>query len=100
MPEHKTRGGWKVEFARDGVYLFELRHYPREAPKSLQAIKATVIAGGVERFVKLKSQDESAVVEMELKKGVYDLEAFFDPAPGSARKREWGALFVYAKLKK
>lgn len=95
VPKHKTTGAWMVKFARDGVYQFELRHYPREAPKARGAVKATVIAGGITRFRKLDPEDEFGMVEVELKKGVYDLEAKFE----LPEKEEVGALYLYVRRK-
>lgn len=95
IPQHKTKGGWMVEFVRAGIYRFELRHYPREGPRPRGALKATVSAGGTTDFTMLKPEDEFAIVELEVKKGVYDLEAKFE----LAGKQEVGALFLYVRRK-
>lgn len=95
MPKHAGRGVWRVQVEQEGKYQFELRHYPREAPRALQAVKATVSIDRTSESVPLKATDESGTVTMKLKPGSYDLEAILDPAADNQRKKPWGALFVY-----
>lgn len=95
IPKHSARGSWRVQVEQEGQYQFELRHYPREAPRALQAVKATVTIDNTSESVPLEPTDESGTVTMTLKPGTYDLEAVLDPAPESKRKKPWGALFVY-----
>ncbi len=97
MPKFKGNGKWAVTVAQAGRYRFELRHHPREAPEALGATRALVAVGDRTATTTLTAADSAAVVELVLPAGDFDLQATFEPAPGSVRTEPWGALFVYAQ---
>ena len=83
-----------MSVVRDGTYQIECRHFPREADKELGATKAKIKIGEVEQEMEVKASDKSAVFEVELKAGDYDLETWMTVGKGTR-----GALFVYVSAK-
>ncbi len=98
MPKFKGNGVWAVEVVEAGVYRVELRHHPREAPQALQASAAFVEIGGRKYSKNLEGDDESAIFNLSLKAGRFDLRTGFVPGTGSKRESDWGALFAYVRL--
>ncbi len=90
--KQKGTGLWAVEVEKDGRYRFELRHFPREANQAHGAIEASVKLGKTQKTVK-DLNPNYAVIELDLKKGKYDLEATFKAKQG--KKKSWTPLFVY-----
>lgn len=91
--ENKTnQGKWRVDIARDGTYRFELRRYPREAPKSIEANIATIDIGNVTTEKIIDTTANEAVMELNLKKGTYDMMTTFKDTNGQI---DWGAYYVY-----
>ena len=97
MPKFSGNGTWPVEVAQEGRYRFELRYHPREAPKPLGAVTASIQVGEQTHQTSLEQDAECAVLELTLKKGRYDLDTTLIPAEGSRHKAPWGALFVYVR---
>lgn len=97
MPKFSGNGTWAIEVARAGRYRFELRYHPREAPRPLGATRAVVEVGEYSAGVDLGEDAESAVVELELPAGSFDLRTRLTPGPGSRHGGEWGALYVYVR---
>jgi hypothetical protein len=97
MPKFEGNGKWAVEVARAGVYRFELRHYPREAPEALHATQAFVVVGDRRAEIKLDERETLAVIELPLESGSFDLETGFVPGEQSTREKPWGALFAYVQ---
>lgn len=93
LDEKTHQGKWLVEIEHDGRYSFELRRYPREASKPIGATNAAIKIGRSKIEVELDLLDKKAILEMELKKGKYDLQTFFkdDTSP----HENWGAYYVY-----
>ena len=87
-----SQGTWRIEVASAGRYRFELRRYPREAPRPIEAVRAQVVIGSDKAEVSLTPDATSAVVEMRLHKGEYDMKTYFYPETG---EKDWGAYYVY-----
>ncbi len=87
----RSNGAWPVTILRDGRYVFECRHYPREANRSAEATHAKLKIGETVRELELENNATFARFELDLKVGDYDLETFLSSAKGKPR----GALFVY-----
>jgi len=83
-----SNGTWAVEVARNGLYQFELRRYPRDAPKAIGASQASLTVGAKTVAAKINRSDASATLELALTRGTYDMTATFDNG-------QWGAYFVY-----
>lgn len=83
-------GTWAVEAPRDGLYQFDLRRYPKDAPKAIGATKATLTVGSQSVTASMDASDVSATLELALTKGVYDMTTSFNNA-------QWGAYFVYVR---
>ncbi len=97
MPKFSGNGTWPVEVARAGRYRFELRYHPREAPRALGAAAASIKVGEQSAKTALEKGAESAVFELDLKEGRYDLDTALTPDEGSRHENPWGALFVYVR---
>jgi hypothetical protein len=91
----KSNGAWAVTVLRDGPYVFECRHYPREADLPAEATHARLVIGDNIHEVDLDENATHARFEVELKAGDYDLETFLSSSEGKSR----GALFVYVTAK-
>lgn len=90
-----SQGAWLVEIVNNGRYRFELRRYPREASKAIGAAEAAVSIGDHKSQVNLEMSDKKAVVEMNLKKGKYDMQTFFKDDTKPDEVKNWGAYYVY-----
>jgi arylsulfatase A-like enzyme len=94
--KNKTpQGKWRVEIARDGIYRMELRRYPREAPHAIEAVKAAVEVGEKKVEMSMGLDATNAVLEIELKKGEYDMQTIFSHPKDSVGLKDWGANYVY-----
>jgi len=92
------QGIWAVDVNKTGKYRFELRRFPREASNPVGADDAAVQIGNLKVRTAMQRSDEKAVLEIELKKGKYDLQTFFEEKTDTGDKiKEWGAYFVYIK---
>lgn len=89
------QGTWRVEVARDGEYNFELRRYPREEPRAIEAATAEVKIGDAQKKVAVHVSDTKAIIKMRLKKGVYDMRTTFTHPTDSVGMKDWGAYFVH-----
>jgi len=90
----KGRGTWAIEVTQDGRYRFELSHYSLEAKKAIEATSVEINIGDSKASTKLLSNDYSAIVELELKAGTYDMNTLFHDQSGT----KWGCLFAYITL--
>jgi arylsulfatase A-like enzyme len=90
-----SQGAWRIEIANKGRYRFELRRYPREAPRPIEAMRAMLEIGNAKAEVAIAPDATQAIIEMELGKGQYDMKTSFCPANDSTGKRDWGAYYVY-----
>ncbi|MEM9141999.1 MAG: sulfatase-like hydrolase/transferase, partial [Bacteroidota bacterium] len=95
LAKRTQQGKWKVEIAQKGTYRFELRHYPREEPRPIEAVAAAVEIGGEKVGKPLDVKETHAVFEMKLDQGVYDLMTTFEHPKGHEGNKTWGAYFVY-----
>jgi arylsulfatase A-like enzyme len=95
LAKRNQQGKWRVEIARDGNYRFELRHYPREEPRPVLAMKASVQIGEQKRSVSLDLTATHALLELSLKKGTFDMMTTFQHPVGHDGDPEWGAYYVY-----
>ncbi|MEQ6120694.1 sulfatase-like hydrolase/transferase [Reichenbachiella sp. MALMAid0571] len=94
--KNKTaQGKWLVDIARDGKYKFELRRWPREAPFAIEAEAAIVEVGDVKAQSDIDVTDSEAILELELKKGRYDMITTFQPPRDSIDHPDWGANYVH-----
>ncbi|MCH2208216.1 MAG: sulfatase-like hydrolase/transferase [Lentisphaerales bacterium] len=92
----KGYGSWAVEVSRDGRYRVELAHYSLEAKKAIEATAVDLKIGDSKATARMKISDYSAIVELNLKAGTYDMEALFCDEKGN----KWGCLFAYITLTK
>ena len=95
MDNKTSQGVWLIEIVRDGHYRFELRRYPREASKPVGATKAAIKIGQLTTEVSMDENDKKAILEMDLKKGKYDMQTFFEDSLNTDKPRQWGAYFAY-----
>ncbi|MEO1011564.1 MAG: sulfatase-like hydrolase/transferase [Bacteroidota bacterium] len=95
LAKRTEQGKWKVEVARNGQYRFELRHYPREEPRPIEAVRATVEIGGERATIPLDVKTTHAVLELNLEKGLYDMVTTFEHPASHEGNKEWGAYYVY-----
>ncbi len=95
LAKRTEQGKWRVEIARNGKYRFELRHYPREEPRPVEAVKATVEIGNKKVSKAIDNSATNAIVEMQLEKGTFDMITTFQPPANSEGQKEWGAYYVY-----
>lgn len=86
-------GKWAVMVERDGWYVFECRHFPREAGKAMGRVSARILVGDVAAEVEIGEEAASARFELKLEKGEYDLQTWLGDGNGG----ETGALFVYVE---
>ena len=91
----KENGVWAVDVERDGRYRFELRWYPREAPKAIGAIGASIRVGPVYKQRSTKESDEKVVFELNLQAGNHDLETAFQLPQTANQLKSFGAYFLY-----
>ena len=87
-----SQGKWRIDVARDGQYRFELRRYPREAPKPIEADTAIMEIGDEKKEVKIDVTATEAILELDLKKGTYDLMTTFKDTD---HQISWGAYYVH-----
>lgn len=87
-----SQGAWAVTIVEDGRYKFECRHFPREANKPAGATHAKIQVGKVTAEKAMEASAQSAIFEVSLKAGEYDLETWFQ-----RDKKKHGALWVYVE---
>jgi len=85
----KLNGTWVVEVPEDGLYQFELRRYPKDAPRAIGADRASLTIGSKSVSINIDSSDASANLELALSQGTYDMKTTFN------NNDKWGAYFVY-----
>jgi len=90
-----SQGVWRIEIASPGRYRFELRRYPREAPRPIEAARAVLEIGNQRAEVAIKADATMALLEMELARGEYDMKTSFYPAQDARATRDWGAYYAY-----
>jgi len=95
LAKRNQQGKWRVEIARDGIYRFELRHYPREEPRPIMAVKASVQVGDQLNSVPLDTLATHAVLQLPLKKGTFDMITTFQHPTDHEGNKEWGAYYVH-----
>ena len=83
------------EVARDGRFRFELRRYPREAAKAIEASGAAIEIGPVGKEMQIDPRAKQTVFELDLKRGTYDLSATFRQPEESGHQQVWGAYYAY-----
>jgi arylsulfatase A-like enzyme len=89
----KANGFWAVEFARAGTYAFTLRQRPAVAKFPIDAVKASVKVGDVEKAVTVPAGADAVTIELPLKAGPAKLWTEFTEKGGARR----GAFFVEVK---
>lgn len=87
-----NQGKWRVQVERDGNYRFELRRYPREAPRPIEATTVIVEFGDTKKQINISAEANKAIMELDLKKGSYDLVTTFKNADN---QKGWGAYYAY-----
>ena len=95
LKNKSAQGKWLVEVARDGNYRFELRRYPREAPIAIEANSVIIEIGEIKEEVTMNIDAVKAVLEMKLKKGIYDLQTTFKDSQDKENLDGWGANYVH-----
>ncbi len=86
-------GYWAVDVTESGKYQIELRRWPRQEEKPLEAVKASIKIGDYSKEVTVAADQVKVVFEMELPKGPADLESLFTLENGKQR----GAYFAYIR---
>jgi len=86
-------GYWAVDVTASGKYQIELRRWPRQEEKPLEAIKASIKIGDYSKEVEVAADQVKVVFEVELPKGPADLESLFTLENGKQR----GAYFAYIR---
>lgn len=94
--KNRRNGAWPVRIVRDGTYIFECRHYPREADLPAEANHARLRVGYTTVEKKFDKSATHVLFEVELTAGEYDLETFMSNDDETPR----GALFIYVSYKK
>jgi len=99
----KANGFWAVQVARDGVYEFELRRWPKELDKpinagipggkAINAVRARLKIADVDTTMPIPSDAHSVAFRAQLKAGKTRLQTWFVDADGTSR----GAYYVYVK---
>jgi len=116
-----VNGFWPVEFARDGLYQFDVRRWPKEVNqpicaslpehqesdismlgkpfrkgegKSIPVVKVRLKIGDQKMEKNINKTDVSAVFEMQLNKGTKDVQSWFNTEEGDSL----GAYYVYVRL--
>lgn len=95
LAKRNQQGKWRVEISREGKYRFELRHYPREEPRPVMAVQASVQIGQQQTSVPLDPTATHALLELPLRKGTFDMVTTFQHAAGQEGNPVWGAYYVY-----
>jgi len=95
LVQKTSQGKWLIEIARDGRYRFELRRYPQEASKAIEATSAAIEIGVSQSQTVLEFKDKKALLELDLKKGTYNMQTFFRDDKITDRDQTWGANYVY-----
>lgn len=95
LAKRNQQGKWRVEIARSGIYRFELRHYPREEPRPVKAVKASLQVDDQIQSVALDTSATHAVMQLPLKKGTFDLITTFQHPSDQKDPTGWGAYYVY-----
>ncbi|MCP5114626.1 MAG: sulfatase-like hydrolase/transferase, partial [bacterium] len=107
-----VNGPWAVEVEKAGKYRFELRRWPKEvdlpinapytdksfnrekAPgKAIDAVRAKIKIGDVEKTKAVGNSNKGAVFEVDLQAGPAMLQTWFYDADGTER----GAYFLYVE---
>lgn len=86
----KQNGAWAVTVVDKGTYVFELRHYPREADKPLEWTGAKIQVGETVTEQAVDPAAKFARFQFDLEPGDYDLQTWLSDDDQSG-----GALFVY-----
>jgi len=97
----KANGFWAIRVECDGTYRFELRRWPRELDKPInasiergKAIKAKTARlkiAGLDQSLPVRDGDKGVVFKANLKAGETTMQTWFIDADGTSR----GAFFVY-----
>lgn len=119
-----SNGIWPVEFEKTGEYKFELRRWPKESGlllnsstdevlsvnndielkkwgekpqgKAYNIIKAKLKVNQIEKEIDIEPSDESAIITINLSKGLADVQTWFYTAEGESL----GAYYVYVSWTK
>ena len=99
----QVSGFWAVEVARDGVYEFALRRWPKEldAPinaavpggKAISATSARLKIADLDVTKAIPNGAHAVTFEVELKAGKTRLQTWFTNDKGAS----WGAYSVYVR---
>ena len=97
----KANGFWAIRIERDGTYRFELRRWPGELDKPINAAvergkaidpkTARLKIADLDRSLPVKPGDKGIVFKADLKAGETTMQTWFIDADGTSR----GAYFVY-----
>ena len=90
----KGNGTWAIEVTQSGRYRFELSHYSLETQKVIGATEVELRLGNTKVTGQMTADDYSAVMELDLKAGTYDMDTLFSDNRGN----KWGSLFAYITL--
>ncbi len=97
--KHKSaQGKWRIEVVHSGNYRFELRRYPREAPKPIEAISAAIKIGDSYTEKNISLNESEVFLELLLSEGIYDMQTTFKPPADSAHQTSWGANYVHISM--
>ncbi len=92
---NRSNGVWAIDVVQSGRYRFELRWFPRESPRAIGAIGATVRVGSISATQTMSVEDSRAVIELDLVRGEFDMSTDFQLPAMDDDTRSWGAYYVY-----
>ena len=90
---HAGNGYWALDVVRGGRYEIELRRWPRPSRLGIDATRARLEIGGLEREMSTSPYDAGATFQVELAAGPTTLETWLTASSGKTR----GAYFVYVR---
>jgi len=86
-------GYWALDIAEAGTYRIELRRWPRQEDKAMDALKATIEIGGQTVTQEITEGHKFVFFDIDLKKGGNDLLTRMELKDGKVR----GSYFAYIK---
>lgn len=90
---HPGNGYWALDVVRGGDYEIELRRWPRPSRLGIDAQRARLVVGGIEREQATSPYDASARFRVALPPGPTTLQTWLTGSGGVTR----GAYFVYVQ---
>jgi len=92
LPE--ANGYWAVRWEKTGWYRIRLRHWPKEAPRQLDATKARIRIGDLEQTMELPPNAQEAIFTLYVEAGEHPLQTWLDHDEKAVSR---GAFFVEIK---